>query len=88
MIVLLWVLWYYHEKPWSFGNLRFTMGWEGVAGMEREECLETLKDLPRYIPATCVPAGILLRPLAVFRGHMQPERWREWTEFDLSPEAR
>ena len=88
MIVLLWVLWYYHEKPWSFGSLPFTAGWEGVAGMPREECLEMLKDLPRYIPATCIPAGILLRPLSVFPGHPQPARWQEWTDFDIAPEAR
>lgn len=85
-----WVLWVYHAEPYVWGHVMLTAGWEGSAAFgDRSDCLRVLHRIseqgsPTF--ATCIPAGILLRPLSVRVGEPQPPRIRPFAEWDIAPE--
>lgn len=83
----LWVLWAFLAMPYQMAGFEMTPGWISVAGaLTRTECLEVLKHIPS--PATCIPAGILLRPLSVQVGQPQPPTIQPYAEWDIAPEFR
>ena len=81
-----WVLWTFSDTPTTFRGFPMTAGWQSEWGGEMEACLRALHYIPDSVNATCVPAGVLLRPLSVMQGHPQPKSLREFAEFDLAPE--
>lgn len=88
LLLGLWVLWTYSAEPSPWMGFLMMPGWRSEWGGSREECLAALHRMPESVQATCVPAGILLRPLSVFVGHEQPSRWRSFAEFDIAPEFK
>ena len=85
----LWVLWLWFAYPHQTIGPPMSAGWESVAPMSREACLDLLRHQPASMPpATCVPAGILLRPLARHPNEPPSATIQPYAEFDVAPEFK